>query len=60
MEDTLEKGVELKINFEKLGSKLYLFEKDKREEKRENMQQGLLLLLVLNLRIRGQVFLKAH
>ena len=26
------KGVELKINFEKLGSKLYLFEKEKREE----------------------------
>ena len=32
MEDTLEKGIELKINFEKLGSKLYLFEKEKREE----------------------------
>ena len=33
MEDRLQKGVELKINFEKLGSKLYLFEKEKREEK---------------------------
>ena len=32
MEDTLEKGIELKINFEKLGSKLYLFENKIREE----------------------------
>ena len=56
MEDTLEKGVELNINFEKLRLEPYLFE----NEKRENMQQGLLLLLVLNLTIRGHVFLKAH
>ena len=32
MEDTLEKGVELIINFEKLGSEPYLFENEKREE----------------------------
>ena len=49
MEDTLEKGVELNINFEKLRLELYLFE----NEKRENIQQGLILLLVLNLTIRG-------
>ena len=32
MEDTLEKGVELERNFEKMGSELYLFENEKREE----------------------------
>ena len=32
MEDMLEKGVELNINFEKMGSELYLFKKEKREE----------------------------